>query len=111
MLVHKFLEKSAAKTPGKIALVTSKGEWTYRQMNEEAECFSLALVDRGLEKGDRVGIYLGNTKESVVSIFGALKSGGSFIMINHSTKWDKLLYILNNSKSHALVTSRRFLDD
>jgi len=105
MLVHEFLASSAKKSPGKIALVTARGQSTYEQLDQESDAFAASLLQGGLVKGDRVGIYLGNCRETVVALFGALKAGGVFVVINPTTKRDKLLYILNNARCQALVAS------
>ncbi len=109
MLLCDFLSQSAKEYPDKVALVTEKGQWTYRQLDDESDGFARALLRRGLRRGDRVAIYLGNTRENVVATFGALKAGGAFVVLNPGTRWNKLLYILSNARAAALVTSRSVL--
>ena len=58
----------------------------------------------GLERGDRVGLYLDNTVECAVAIFGVLIAGGAFTFINPQTKAGKLAFILDNSGARFLVT-------
>jgi amino acid adenylation domain-containing protein len=58
-----------------------------------------------VERGDRVAIFLENSVESVLSIFGILKADAVFVVINPTTKKDKLAYILNNCRVKALITS------
>ena len=66
-----------------------------------------ALLARGLQRGDRVAIFLPNSIEAVVSIFAVLKAGGVFVMVNHTTKEQKLAYILANCQASALITAGR----
>jgi long-subunit acyl-CoA synthetase (AMP-forming) len=66
-----------------------------------------ALRENGVARGDRVAIYLHNSVEAVIGIFATLKAGGVFVVINHTTKRDKLLYILNNCRACALLVSGR----
>jgi acyl-CoA synthetase (AMP-forming)/AMP-acid ligase II len=56
-----------------------------------------------INKGDRVAIFLPNCIENVVSIFAVLKIGGVFELIHPSTKIEKLLFILNDSRASAIV--------
>lgn len=65
------------------------------------------LQGRGLRRGDRVVISLENSIEAVISIFAALKAGGVFVMVNPTTKADKLAFVLNDSRAAALVCHRR----
>jgi acyl-CoA synthetase (AMP-forming)/AMP-acid ligase II len=45
-----------------------------------------------------------NSIEAVVALFGILKAGAAFMMINHTTKAEKLEYIMSNSRAKALLT-------
>jgi amino acid adenylation domain-containing protein len=69
-----------------------------------ADRFANALVAYGVKRGDRVAICLLNSIEVVVGIFGILKAGATFVSINHSTKLDKLSYILGNCQAVAIIT-------
>ncbi|MBC8184865.1 AMP-binding protein [candidate division KSB1 bacterium] len=105
MLVNDFLQNSAKKFPKKEALIFKNRRLTYQEINKYANQLANALIDSGIERGDRVAIYMPNSVEVVISIFAVLKAGGVFIVINHSTKTDKLKYILNNSGAKAFVCS------
>jgi long-chain acyl-CoA synthetase len=104
MLLNHFLEKSAEKFPDKIALVCQGERLTYQQINSSANRLAKGLKDFGVERGDRVAIFLENSVESVLSIFGILKADAVFVVINPTTKKDKLAYILNNCRVKALIT-------
>src|SRR3989304_527030 len=103
MLVNNLLENSAVKYPEKIAITAGEGHYTYREIDQMANKCANALISEGLEKGDRVVIYLDNSIEAVASLFGVLKAGGIFLMINPSTKTEKLIYILNNCRAAVLI--------
>jgi acyl-CoA synthetase (AMP-forming)/AMP-acid ligase II len=61
------------------------------------------LVDAGLQRGDRVAICLDNRVETVIAIFGVLKAGAAFMMVNPSTKAKKLVYVLRDSGARVLI--------
>ena len=105
MLVNDFLENSAKNYPDKIALITDKGRYTYKEIDEAADKVAAALIADGFKKGDRAVIFMDNEFEPVVSLFGILKAGGIFMVINPTTKTEKLTYILNNSRAVALLSS------
>lgn len=107
MLVQDFLQHSAERLPDKVALVCDGQRLTYAQIEAMANRLANALREHGVGRGDRVGIFLNNTVEAVVSIFATLKAGGVFVFINHTTKQDKLAYILNNCEAAALITEAR----
>ncbi len=93
MLVHEFLEHSAARLPDKVALVHGEHRLTYCQIDALANRLAHALIAQGVSRGDRVAIHLPNSVEAVVAIFATLKAGGVFVMVNSSTKEDKLLVL------------------
>lgn len=109
MLVQDFLQNSAARTPDKVALVFQEQRLTYQEMDAQANRLAQALLDHGVQRGDRVAIYLPNSVETAVAIFAILKAGGIFSVINHTTKLDKLAYILNDCRATGLVTQARKL--
>lgn len=110
MLVNFFLEDSAKKRPDKVALVIKDDRYTYRDIDEMSDRVAAALVSDGLGRGERAVVLLENSMEAVVSIFGVLKAGGVFLMVNPSTKEEKLAYILNNCRASALISSIQRID-
>lgn len=107
MLVHDFLEQSVGRTPDKTALVCSGQRLTYAEVDEMANRLAHALREQGIEPGDRIVLFLPNSVELVVGIFGVLKAGGAFVVVNASTKEDKLTYLVNNCRAKALITTGR----
>ena len=110
MQVEQFLENSAQRFPDKVALISGDDRHTYRQIDEEANRLAHALIASGVQRGDRVVIFLPNSLETVVSIFAALKAGAVFVVLNSTTKQDKVTYILNNCRATAMVTSGQKAD-
>ncbi len=106
-LVRDFLEKSADRLPGKTALVCDGKRLTYRELDALADRVAHGLRELGVKRGDRVVIHLPNSVEAVAGIFGILKAGAVFVVINPTTKRDKLFYILNNCRATALITDAR----
>jgi len=107
MQVEQFLELSAQRSPDKTALVCQERRLTYREIEEQSNQLAHALIENGVERGDRVAIYLDNSVEAVLSIFAVLKAGAVFLVVNPTTKPDKLAYILNNCRAVALITDSR----
>ena len=111
MQVEEFLEQSAGRYPDKTALICGNERLTYATI--EARCNQLAnvLLSAGLDRWDRVAIYTENSPETALGIFGTLKAGGVFLVINPTTKIEKLAYILNNCRASVLVTTGKKLKE
>jgi long-chain acyl-CoA synthetase len=110
MLVQDFLQESARRFPDKVALVCADIRLAYSQLENAANHLARSLLNLGVTRGDRVGIYLPNSVEAVVGIFAVLKAGGVFVMVNRATKPDKLTFILNHCRATALITDARATD-
>lgn len=102
-LFQNFLEANADRQPNKVALICEKRRLTYAEIESYANSIAHALIDGGVRRGDRFAIYLPNSIASVVGIFGALKASSTFVVINATTKLDKLINILNNCRATAIL--------
>lgn len=109
MQVEEFLEQGFQQHPEKIALVCGKEHYSYRQIEQASNRLAHALVSSGVKRGDRVAVLLPNSLEAVVGIFATLKAGAVFVVLNSTTKCDKLTYILNHCRATALVLGPRTL--
>ena len=107
MQLESFLEESARRFPGKTALVFDRQRIKYCEIETRCNRLAHAMVERGLRPGDRVAIWLENSPEVVIALFAALKAGAVFLVLNSTTKAEKIEYVLNNCRARALVTDRR----
>ena len=73
--LHEFLEQSARDYPDRPALIFRNNILTYRQLNDLTDQLAAALADLGVEKGDRVAIYMPNSPQFPLAFFGILKAG------------------------------------
>lgn len=103
-LLGEALLISARKTPSKTAIVIKDKEFSYDMLQKGAEKIAAHFINSGIKKGDRVAIYMSNSWESILSIYGATLSGAVFLFINPQTKAGKLQYILNDCSAKILIT-------
>ena len=103
-LLGEALEFSCMNHPLKTAAIFKEKEYSYTELNECARNLAFHLVNAGIEKGDRVAIYMNNSWQSIVSIYGITLAGGVFLVINPQTKANKLNYILKDSGAKVLIS-------
>ena len=77
-----FLEESARKYPDRACTIFKGAVITYKEMNAITDSIAAALVDMGVKKGDRVGMFMPNTPQFVMAYFGILKAGGVVVATN-----------------------------
>lgn len=109
MRVEHFVRDSAARFPDKIALVAGGRRLSFGELDTMSDRLALALIERGVARGDRVVVFTDNCWEAVVGIFAVLKAGAVFSPVNATTKADKLAYVLNNCRAAALITQNRLV--
>lgn len=102
-LLQDTLFASAAHHPDHIVLIAGDVRMNYREMTDYACRLAHALRSRGVCRGDRVAIFMDNTWQCALSIYGVLLAGGVFVVINAQTKRDKLAFILDDSDSRVLL--------
>ena len=108
-LLQDSLQRTAEIFPDKIAIVSGVDRISYGQLWQRSVQMANALKLRGVRRGDRVAIYLDNTWQCAVSIYGSLLADAAFVLINPQTKSDKLAYILRNSGARVLIAESALL--
>ena len=87
-LLHQLILASASRSPDAAALSVQGRICTYAQLAAQVEAFARALSALGLERSERVAIYLDKREEFVVPGFGTAAPGGVFVPFNPLLKND-----------------------
>ncbi len=107
---EQFLRDSAQRDPSRTAIVAGGERTSYAEFDALADRFAGGLVGAtGFANGERCVLFLDNRVETAVAIFGTLRAGGIFSVINPTTKAEKLAYVLNNCEASVLVTQASLL--
>ncbi len=86
------------------ALIVDGVTHAYAELAESAQRLAAHLVRNGVQRGDRIAIYMDNSWPCVVSIYAALLAGGVFLLVNPQTRSAKLDFILGDSDAAALLS-------
>jgi len=103
--VHDLLAETAGSVPDRPALTYKETTVAYGELWERALAAGAQLAGLGLERGDRVAIYLEKRVETVVALFAASVADAVFVPINHVLKPAQVGHILRDSGARVLVTS------
>jgi acyl-CoA ligase (AMP-forming) (exosortase A-associated) len=105
-LVHHMLRSSAERFPEKEALVHGRQRLTYAELWAKISNLAAGLRHAGIQRGDRVGIYLEASIPQVLSIFGISRAGATFVPINGQLFPEQVAHIVKDCGMRALVTSK-----
>jgi len=100
--LFKVLEETAQKYPNRPYTIFADHEQTYRQILDMAERVATFLVQKGIQRGDRVALFLPNVPHFPVTFFGALKSGAVCVTCNPLYKANELNFQLKDCGAKAL---------
>ena len=106
--LHGLLEHTAARYPDRVSTIFFGAKLTYRALNEAANRFAHALLNLGLERGDRVALMLPNCPQFLIAFYGALKAGAVVTAMNPLYTPRELTYQLNDADAATLVTLSKF---
>jgi crotonobetaine/carnitine-CoA ligase len=108
--ITRYLEKGAEMFPDKTMFRVAdrdgnlKESYSYKETNQWANRVANGLRQEfGVKKGDKVGMYMLNCAEYVISIIAIHKAGAVQVPINKDEKGERLGYIINHSDMVALI--------
>jgi acyl-CoA ligase (AMP-forming) (exosortase A-associated) len=104
-LVHHMLRTSAKRAPTKEALVHGSKRLSYQDVARQTAGLAHGLRRAGLERSDRVAIYLEGSVAQVLSIFSVSEAGGVFVPINALLHPEQVAYIARDCEVRGLVTT------
>ncbi len=98
-----ILQERADRFPEKTALHYDGSKISYGELNSLADRFATGLQSQGVDKGDRLAIYLPNLPQFVFTYYGALRAGAIVVAVSPLYKERELAHILTDSGAKALV--------
>ncbi len=80
-------------------------DWTWSQLKAEVDAYAAGFLALGLEPGQRLGIWVPNCWEWVVTQFASAKAGLILVNINPAYRLSELEYALERTGCSALITA------
>ena len=103
-------EHAIDAVPDRVALISGDETLTYAELEERANRLAHYLIDQGVKKDDKVGLYCRNRIEIVIAMLGIVKAGAILVNVNFRYVEGELKYLFDNSDMVALVHERRYSD-
>src|SRR5262249_53107533 len=105
-MLHHMLRKSAFLFPEKEMLIHGDQRLTYREVARRTAGLAYGLHCAGLQRGDRIGIYLEPSVAQALSIFGVSQAGGVFVPINSLLLPGQVAHVVRDCRMKGLITTR-----
>src|SRR4051794_21626456 len=103
-------ERTVARFGDREALVdvAAGTRWTYAELDAAVNRVALGLLARGIEKGDRVGIWAPNCAEWVIVQYATAKIGAILVNVNPAYRTHELDYVVKQSGLRLLISAVSF---
>ena len=110
-VLPKVLKEQSEKNGNKDFLQFSyNNPLTYSEVNTLANQIANSLNKLGVNKGEKVSVYMPNSLELCLSWFGILKNGSVMVPINTAYVMDFLQYIIESSDSKIIIIAEEYMD-
>ena len=110
-VLPKVLKEQADKIPDKAFLQFSYDDpLTFAEVNKAANQIANSLRELGVEKGDKVSVYMPNSLEICLAWFGILKNGSVMVPVNTAYVMDFLQYIIESSDSKLIIIAEEYME-
>ncbi len=109
--LHDLLCNSVERDPEKVAIVDGSAEYTYEDLDRQSNSLGAALVEAGVEKGDRVGVYLEKSWEAIVAMLAASRIGAAYVNINPLFKPPQVAYVAQDCNVRVMIGDSAGLGD
>ncbi|MGY2489728.1 AMP-binding protein [Cupriavidus sp. CP313] len=105
-----LLARTVAASPGGPAVVFREHgvRWSWTEFSDQVDRLACGLLQRGIQPGDRVGIWAPNRPEWLVTQFATARTGAILVNINPAYRQAELEYALNKAGVRMLITAARF---
>lgn len=101
--LHEYLRYYARVTPGKEAVIFYGRRITYKELDELSDRFANFLLSKGVQKGDKVALFLPNCPQYIICQYGIQKIGAIVGPCNPMFKEWELEYEVNDLDAKAIV--------
>ena len=102
------LKINARKFPNTVAIKDWNRSFTYPELNQRVNRLANGLISLGLNKGDRVAVFMENSIEIVEIFLATAKAGIVMVPINFRLVGKEVAYIVDNSDAKALIVDGEF---
>ncbi len=104
-LLTDALRDWAEKTPDQPAVRFSGQSLTYAELEARTNSAARLLIDQGVQRGDRVGIFMNKSLESAVSLYAIMKAGAAYVPLDPFAPPQRAAYVIQNCGIRHLLSA------
>ncbi|MFI1799468.1 amino acid adenylation domain-containing protein [Streptomyces sp. NPDC020379] len=101
--VARLFEEQAARTPDATALTSGETRWTYAELERASARVARTLLSLGSRPGDRVGIAMRRSPETIATILGVLRAGAATVPLDTGYPPERVAAMLEQARPFRVV--------
>ncbi|MBG4810179.1 non-ribosomal peptide synthase/polyketide synthase [Pseudomonas aeruginosa] len=110
LLIHQRVAERARLAPDAPAVLFDDQVLSFAELDSRANRLAHALIARGVGPEVRVAIAMQRSAEIMIAFLAVLKSGGAYVPLDIEYPRERLLYMMQDSRAHLLLTQNHLLD-
>lgn len=103
-LIHQAVDHSASQFPEQEAIRYSDKSLNYRELADKSNSLATLLQTIGVQRRDRVGIYMNKGLESIIAMYAIMKAGACYVPIDPGSSAERVAYILEDCAIKVLFS-------
>jgi L-proline---[L-prolyl-carrier protein] ligase len=104
-VLHRLLTEAAAASPGHEAVRHAGRSITYGDLDRASNGLARALMAAGVGRGDRVGIFLTKSLETLSAVYGIMKTGAAYVPLDPQAPVARAGLVASDCTVAAVVTT------
>lgn len=104
-LLPQTILESAARTPQKEAFVCGRDRLTFGETADKIRQLAAVLTDLGVERGDRVGVYLNRSIETTIALHGIMLAGAAYVPLDPKASPERIRFQVQDCGIEVMVTN------
>jgi L-proline---[L-prolyl-carrier protein] ligase len=109
-LLPQAVTQAANQFPDREAIRFLGQSLTYEELDRRSNNLARALLEQGVNHGDRVGIFMRKCLESAIAMYGIMKAGGAYVPLDPFSPISRINYVIQDCGIRHLITNEAQLN-
>lgn len=103
-LLSHLIDAAADADPSQIAMVCRRNRLSYGELLTRSNALAGWMMESGVRKGDRVGIYMNKTTEIAVAMYGIMRAGAAYVPLDPIAPAQRTRFVIRDCDIRFIVS-------
>lgn len=106
--LHELISEQAMRFPEQVAIASKHEKLTYRELNASANQLARLLQEKGIGRGDTVGLLMDRTPQLVAMLQAVMKTGAAYLPVDPTFPADRINFMLQDAAVKLCIVSKAY---